>query len=48
MWFYAQIAAGKCYAVTQTREAVEQADMIPIASLDLSYLGRTWNGTAWL
>lgn len=48
MYFYAQLSAGRCYAVTQTRAAVVQADMIPIPSLDVSYLGRTWSGTAWL
>lgn len=49
MHHYAQIdGAGKCYAVTQTAGPVTAADMVPINSFDLSYIGRTYSGGVWL
>ena len=39
--YYAQIDEnGICYAVTQAAGAIEQGDMIEIASLDKSLLGK--------
>jgi hypothetical protein len=46
--YYAQIDKNSiCYAVTQTAGAIEQSDMIEIASLDESLLGKKRVGDIW-
>ena len=46
--YYAQIDEnGICYAVTQAAGAIEQGDMIEIASLDKSLLGKKRVGDIW-
>jgi hypothetical protein len=48
MYFYAQInGAGLCTAVTQTAGPLVSEFQIAIASLDVSYLGRTYSGGVW-
>lgn len=47
--FYAQLnGAGVCVAVTQPRAALDGPMFVQIASLDASYLGRTYSAGAWL
>lgn len=49
MYFYAQITeAGLCHAVAQTSMPSLIAAHIAIGSLDVSYLGRTYSGGAWV
>lgn len=40
--YYAQIANGKVYAVTETHSAVEAPDMIPLQSFDVSLIGSSY------
>jgi hypothetical protein len=48
MPYYAQIdEQGICFAVTQTAGQIEQADMIPIESLDETRLGMKRVGDTW-
>ncbi len=49
MHFYAQIDDdGVCYAVTQTAGPISAPDMVPIPDFDLTYIGRTYSGGAWV
>lgn len=46
--YYAQVdEQGICFAVTQTAGHIEQADMIPIESLDETRLGMKRMGASW-
>ena len=48
MYHYAQInGSGVCTAVVRTAEAISSAVHIAIASLDVTYLGRTYSGGVW-
>ena len=46
--FYAQLSGGVVVAVSQVAAAIESADMIPIESLDISLLGKTYAGGVFL
>ena len=48
MYYYAQLnGSSVCVAVTQTAGPLVGAQFVPLASLDTSVLGKTWNGSAW-
>ena len=49
MYFYAQLnGSNVCIAVTQTSGPFNVGNMIALASLDTTVLGKTWSGSAWL
>ncbi len=46
--YFAQInGAGVCVAVTQSSAPLVGAQFVPLASLDISVLGKKWNGSSW-
>jgi hypothetical protein len=47
MFIYAQVESGKCIALLQSSRAVSAANMIAIASYDLSYLGKNYSAGVW-
>lgn len=48
MYFYAQLSAGVCIAVTQSKAPLVGAHFIPLTSCDFSYLGRSYSQGQWL
>ena len=49
MYFFAQLnGSNVCTAVTQTAGPLVGSQFVPIDFLDLSLLGKTWNGSAWV
>ena len=49
MLYYAQIdGANRCFSILQTARVISSPSMIPIASMDDSLLGKTWNGSVFV
>lgn len=47
-YFYAQIdGTGRCVGVIDTHQPIDAAHMVAVASMDITLLGRYWNGSAW-
>lgn len=47
-YFYAQIAVdGRCVGVIDTHQPIDAPHMVPVASVDITLLGRYWTGSAW-
>ena len=46
--FYAQLnGSNVCVAVTQSAGSLNGSQFVPISSLDITLLGKTWNGSSW-
>lgn len=47
-YFYAQInGASRCTGVIDTHKPIEAPHMIPVEAIDVTLLGRYWNGSTW-
>lgn len=48
MHYYAELdGSNRCQAVTETSGTLSGPQFVPLTFLDLSRLGKTWNGTTW-
>lgn len=48
MHYYAQLdGSNRCKAVTETTGELIGPQFVPLASFDLTVLGKTWDGNAW-